>query len=174
MKKREQTRLKILDAAWLLFRENGYQDTTTRHIAEQAGVAAGTVFSHFPKKLDLLKAGLTSQIDEVIDHAESEQPDGCPRLKLLHFAKHLYTFYCEESDFSRELFRELIWQQKEFEQQLDGFRHKLFVQTSQYDACKAAVMMDCYFMTLVSGLNAVQPDAARMLKQLERKLQTFA
>ncbi|GAB6262533.1 TetR/AcrR family transcriptional regulator [Photobacterium sp. 53610] len=173
MNKREQTRLKILQAAWQLFRQTGYQDTTTRLIAEQAGVAAGTVFSHFPSKLSLLKAGLMQQIDMVLKNAKAEEPDTHPQGKLIHYASHLYAFYCSEADFSRELFRELIWQQEEFEQQLDAFRHQLFAQEENHNPDMAAVMMDCYFMTLVSGLNATEPDASVMLHQLQRKLQVL-
>ncbi|KDM93434.1 TetR/AcrR family transcriptional regulator [Photobacterium galatheae] len=173
MNKREQTRLRVLDAAWQLFRQNGYHDTTTRHIAEQAGVAAGTVFSHFPTKLSLLKAGLMQQIETVLMTAKAEEPNTHPQGKLLHYASHLYVFYCNEANFSRELFRELIWQQDEFEQQLNAFRHQLFAQTENHNPELSAVMMDCYFMTLITGLNANQPDASVMLNQLQRKLQVL-
>ncbi|MGO3799348.1 MAG: TetR/AcrR family transcriptional regulator, partial [Vibrio casei] len=54
MTKRQQTRESILNAAWALFAENGYEMTTTRQIARQAGVADGTVFSHFSTKLAML------------------------------------------------------------------------------------------------------------------------
>ncbi|GAB6264538.1 hypothetical protein PSSHI_47850 [Photobacterium sp. R1] len=88
----------------------------------------------------------------------------------MHFAGYLYAFYCLEADFSRELFRVLIWQQDEFEQQLEAFRQRLFSHEVSYDPHRAAVMMDCYFMTLIAGLNADKPDAALMLGQLEKKL----
>ncbi|UIP26746.1 TetR/AcrR family transcriptional regulator [Photobacterium sp. TLY01] len=170
MMKKEQTKRRIQEAAWQLFRENGYQDTTTRHIAERAEVAAGTVFSHFPTKLDLLKAGLSQQIDHVLAAANTDCPETGPKEKLMHFAGYLYAFYCLEADFSRELFRVLIWQQEEFEQQLETFRQRLFSHEPSYDQQYAAVMMDCYFMTLITGLNAEKPDAAFMLNQLEKKL----
>ncbi|KOO11428.1 transcriptional regulator, partial [Vibrio xuii] len=48
MNKRQITRERILNAAWALFAENGYEETTTRQIARHANVADGTVFSHFP------------------------------------------------------------------------------------------------------------------------------
>ncbi|WP_192016759.1 TetR/AcrR family transcriptional regulator [Photobacterium arenosum] len=170
MMKREQTKRRIQEAAWQLFRENGYQDTTTRHIAEHAEVAAGTVFSHFPTKLDLLKAGFSQQIDHVLTEANSDCPESCPKEKLMHFAGYLYAFYCLEADFSKELFRVLIWQQEEFEKQLEAFRQHLFSHEASYDQHRAAVMMDCYFMTLITGLNADKPDATLMLNQLEKKL----
>ena len=55
MSKKEQTKQLILTTAWQLFKENGYQNTSTRDIAMASGVANGTVFSHFKSKIDILK-----------------------------------------------------------------------------------------------------------------------
>lgn len=65
MSKRQITRKRILNAAWTLFAENGYEETTTRQIAREAGVADGTVFSHFPTKLDMLREGMLSQLTQL-------------------------------------------------------------------------------------------------------------
>ncbi|TMO95181.1 TetR family transcriptional regulator, partial [Pseudoalteromonas sp. S3178] len=67
MKKREITYNKILSASWQLFQDNGFENTTTRQIAQAANVATGTVFSHFPTKLDMLKVAMHNQIDELIN-----------------------------------------------------------------------------------------------------------
>ena len=47
---------RILDAARDLFYEHGYYATSTRVIAQSAGVNEVTLFRHFGKKEDLLKA----------------------------------------------------------------------------------------------------------------------
>jgi AcrR family transcriptional regulator len=47
---KESTRRKILDAAEELFRNTGFQATTTRDIARAAGIATGTLFNYFPTK----------------------------------------------------------------------------------------------------------------------------
>lgn len=47
---------KILDAASALFAARGYAGTTTRAIAEQAGVNEVTIFRHFENKPGVLKA----------------------------------------------------------------------------------------------------------------------
>lgn len=39
-----------------LFNEHGYDNVTTSHIAEAAGVSQRTFFRHFPKKSDVLRA----------------------------------------------------------------------------------------------------------------------
>jgi AcrR family transcriptional regulator len=44
------TRQRILEAATSLFARDGWQSTTTRAIALEAGIAAGTLFNYFPTK----------------------------------------------------------------------------------------------------------------------------
>lgn len=55
---RTTTRTKILNAALELFSNNGYRATTTRSIAEKAGVNELTLFRNFETKENLLKAVL--------------------------------------------------------------------------------------------------------------------
>jgi AcrR family transcriptional regulator len=53
-RKKEETRQRLLEAGWKLFREHGYDDTTVAEIAEAADVAKGTLFNYFPTKESLL------------------------------------------------------------------------------------------------------------------------
>lgn len=48
--KSEETRRRIYDAALGLFRRKGYQHTTMREIAREAGVAAGAAYYYFDSK----------------------------------------------------------------------------------------------------------------------------
>jgi AcrR family transcriptional regulator len=52
----EETRSKILVAARELFERNGTRGTTTREVAERAGVNEATLFRHFGSKRALLDA----------------------------------------------------------------------------------------------------------------------
>jgi AcrR family transcriptional regulator len=52
----EETRSKILSAARELFERNGTRGTTTREVAERAGVNEATLFRHFGSKRALLDA----------------------------------------------------------------------------------------------------------------------
>lgn len=49
-----ETKARIVDAALRLFSERGFAATSTRQIAEAAGVAEGLIFHYFPTKMDLL------------------------------------------------------------------------------------------------------------------------
>ncbi|KAB2899922.1 MAG: TetR/AcrR family transcriptional regulator [Kofleriaceae bacterium] len=56
MKKAEVTRQHVLDTALTLFREKGFEATTMRDIAKEAGLALGAAYYHFPSKDALLFA----------------------------------------------------------------------------------------------------------------------
>src|SRR4029077_19054737 len=53
-RKKQRTHLAIQDAAFELFAERGYRDTTIRAIADRADVAPRTVTVHFATKEELL------------------------------------------------------------------------------------------------------------------------
>jgi AcrR family transcriptional regulator len=52
----EVTREKILDTAVRMFRENGFDETTMRGVAGDAGVALGLAYHYFPSKEALVMA----------------------------------------------------------------------------------------------------------------------
>ena len=46
----------ILEAAFAVFGEAGYQATVIKDIADRAGISAGTIYTYFHDKLDLFRA----------------------------------------------------------------------------------------------------------------------
>lgn len=54
--KGQQTRAAILEAALEMFRERGYEQTTMRAIADEAGVALGNAYYYFHSKEHLIQA----------------------------------------------------------------------------------------------------------------------
>ncbi|MBU0717150.1 MAG: TetR/AcrR family transcriptional regulator [Planctomycetes bacterium] len=69
--KKEETRRRIVEAARGLFAEKGFEQATTRDIAEAAGIAAGTMFNYFPTK----EALAVAIIDESLVEAGAEFED---------------------------------------------------------------------------------------------------
>jgi len=55
MPKRERTRARLVEVALRSFRERGYDDTTIRLIAAEAGVSTGNAYYHFPTKNHLVQ-----------------------------------------------------------------------------------------------------------------------
>jgi AcrR family transcriptional regulator len=60
--KGEATRTGILDASEILFARNGYQGTSLRDIAQEAGVRMGLVHYHFGNKHLILEAALDRKL----------------------------------------------------------------------------------------------------------------
>src|SRR5713101_9420138 len=54
--KAEETRERIVDAALKLFRDEGFDETTMRDIAAEAGVATGAAYYYFRSKEELVMA----------------------------------------------------------------------------------------------------------------------
>lgn len=54
--KAEETRTRILDTALRLFRERGFEQTTMRDVASEAGVATGAAYYYFRSKEELVMA----------------------------------------------------------------------------------------------------------------------
>jgi AcrR family transcriptional regulator len=64
------TRQRILAAAGQLFAANGFDASTTRDIAEAAGIATGTVFNYFPTKEAILAALVAESAHEACEEFE--------------------------------------------------------------------------------------------------------
>ena len=62
--KKAATRHRVLAAARSLFELHGYEGTKMRTVAAEAGVAAGTIFTHFPDKGALLIAAILEDLAE--------------------------------------------------------------------------------------------------------------
>jgi AcrR family transcriptional regulator len=69
--KGEQTRAAIAEAALRMFREHGYEATTMRAIATEAGVATGNAYYYFDSKEELIQEYYARN---QADHAAACQP----------------------------------------------------------------------------------------------------
>lgn len=58
---KSDTRSRLIAATLTVVRREGYQRTTTRTIAAEAGVAEGTIYRHFAHKRDLCMAAVAEQ-----------------------------------------------------------------------------------------------------------------
>ena len=84
MKKKnsKNTKGKIVSAAWQLFYEQGYDNTTVEEIVEASGTSRGSFYHYFDGKAALLSS-LSYLFDEKYDElAESMNPDLSPSEKL--------------------------------------------------------------------------------------------
>ncbi|HEX3572910.1 MAG TPA: TetR/AcrR family transcriptional regulator [Acidobacteriaceae bacterium] len=93
LKKSEETRTRILDAALNLFRERGFEGTTMREVAQSAGVAVGAAYYYFDSKdaivlafYERTQAEMLSSIADALDRARTLEA----RLRAVISAKFEY------------------------------------------------------------------------------------
>jgi AcrR family transcriptional regulator len=95
--KAEETRTRILDAALRLFRDRGFEQTTMREVAAEAGVATGGAYYYFRSKEELVMAfylRTSDQAQEPFAAAIAASKDLKKRiramidLKFAQFAEH--------------------------------------------------------------------------------------
>ncbi len=128
IQQKQQTALLILNAAKKLFAEQGFENTTTRSIATEAGVGIGTVFAHYPDKITLLGQALRGEIGQVVEnslkilgqHQEFTE-------QLVHLSVGLMAYYIENQSLARELIKYATFQEGPeavaFNEQMIGFAH---------------------------------------------------
>jgi AcrR family transcriptional regulator len=90
---KEATRNRVLLAARQLFDVQGFQGTTIREIAREAGVSVGSVFTTFASKGEILSQimqdrldGLYAELDRVLPHLRGSTTDRLRSMFAIHFA----------------------------------------------------------------------------------------
>jgi AcrR family transcriptional regulator len=100
---------RIEAAADRLFRERGYDATTTRDIAEAAGIGAGTLFAYFPEKLDLLvhlqRQGLARVTSKAVARRDPSEPLAD---QLAGVFRALHAYWKPIPDLARTFNKELL------------------------------------------------------------------
>ena len=61
---------RILDSAFSVFGNEGFQGTTVRKIAAQAGLSAGSIYNYFPDKDNLFEAAVGRGWDRFVEELE--------------------------------------------------------------------------------------------------------
>ncbi|GAA0920179.1 TetR/AcrR family transcriptional regulator [Streptomyces thermoalcalitolerans] len=97
-------RTRLADAAFALFDERGYEQTTVDDIAERAGVGRTTFFRHYRSKEDVIFPDHDRMLEQIKDRLATSSHEtalaavsDAVRLVLLH--------YLEEGDLARRRYR---------------------------------------------------------------------
>ena len=97
---REETREQILDSAFELFAQNGFENTSIRQIAEKAGISKGLIYHYFSSKKELLEAIFFGIIEETKHLLEVEE-DVPAEDQLRSILENTFHFLKEHREFSR-------------------------------------------------------------------------
>lgn len=178
--RRAHTRAAILSAAQACFVRDGYEATTIRGVAAEAGVSAASVIVHFADKRALLFACFYGEI-EAAQHRiwESIDEEWSLADELEHCLRVLYAAYARHPALSRVMFRESLFlrEQDPPDEQLDPFLTRvarLFVQALERGEIRelpgegmvaARGFFALYIAVLIGGLGGhfgefVSPEAA--------------
>ena len=105
-KNNRNTKGKIISAAWELFYEQGYDDTTVEEIIERSGTSKGSFYHYFDGK-DALLSSLSYLFDEEYARLQQElDPDMDAWEKLLCLNRALFAMI--DSRISMELLARLL------------------------------------------------------------------
>ncbi len=86
-------RQKILDAAALLFRQNGLEGTTMRAIATAAGYSTGAPYAHFQSKEDIYAELLNSSLTNLTRATKDKVTPALPAFEQIHAVFRAYFEY---------------------------------------------------------------------------------
>ena len=92
MAKSKDMKQAIIESAWELFYERGFEETTVQDIIDKAGIAKGSFYYHFKGKDTLLNT-LSDLLDEKYKELEEAMPEGedsFQKLVWLNYQMHDY------------------------------------------------------------------------------------
>src|SRR5213080_838854 len=98
----EEDRAAIIQAVRRVFAEKGFDGTTTRELADAAGVSEALLFKHFPNKEALFVAMQTTCCDEQtlgrIERLKALEPSASTLVLLVHFLVSKILAGCASGD----------------------------------------------------------------------------
>ncbi len=106
----KQDKLARIEAvARRLFATQGFDATTTRQIAKDAGIGAGTLFLYFPEKLDLVLHLFAKDIPEAAGRAFASAPEASFAAQVAHVFAGIYRQYDQDPALARVIVKELLF-----------------------------------------------------------------
>lgn len=103
----EDRRNQIIAIAAELFSQKGFRGTTTKEIADHAGVSEAIIFRHFATKDDLYNAILGFKIQQAGEHLQTQLAEAASRKDDKAFfgslAFEMLEFHCKDETFIRLL-----------------------------------------------------------------------
>jgi TetR/AcrR family transcriptional regulator len=103
------TKRKLLDAALEAFAENGFKGTSTRDIAERAGVHHPLITYHFKNKEELWRAAadrVFSRFIKVLLNTQEENAGASPRAKMSALIRAYVHYAADNPSLHKLLFQE--------------------------------------------------------------------
>lgn len=103
------TRGRVLDVARAQLTRDGYEATSIRSVAAEAGVSPGTVLLHFQDKQDLLHAALFDDLARTWQAAKDSAKRQSLLADLQAIAAAFFAYYGRHPNLSRALLKEALF-----------------------------------------------------------------
>ncbi|MFT4739146.1 MAG: AcrR family transcriptional regulator [Cyclobacteriaceae bacterium] len=118
---------KILDAALLLFAEQGFSATSTSKVAKEAGVSEGLIFRHFENKEGLLAAILLRGSEKIKEMHQRLALITDPNAVIRQMINMPFNIPVDERPFWKLLYA-LKWQADVYDDEMSAPVKKLLIQ----------------------------------------------
>ncbi len=175
------TQQRILEVARAHFERHGFDGASFRGIADDAGVAVGTVVLHFVDKRGLLHAALHDDLAEVVQAGVSAEVKGTLVDRISATVSPAYAYYAKRPELSRTLLRSALfadppWRER-FGVQAAAVHQRI---TALVEAAKARREIDrgtdaitfasaalaFYYATLIGWCSGSLPDPLALFRHL--------
>jgi len=124
-----KTKQKLLDAAIEAFSENGFKGTSTRDIAERAGVHHPLITYHFKNKEKLWRAAanqIFSKFNTAMGQALREVIDECPRTRMAMMIRTYVRYAASQPALHKVMVQEASHQSARLDWLIESYLRPLF------------------------------------------------
>ncbi len=126
-RKKAQTRDKIFEAAMTLFADSGYDSVTIEQICDEADVANGTFFLHFPTKAAVLDELNVRLSDTLLTELQGQEGSAADKLRQVREA--VIKLWSDHAALMQHLLGEVMT--RPLEEQAQGATQDLIVLVSE-------------------------------------------
>ena len=105
---REEKKTLIMDVALLHFANEGYFNTTVRHIARHAGISKGLMYNYFDSKEALLTAIVHRSVNEIFNYFDIDRDGYLSEGEFEYFIRKINGILKEKRSFWRLLMQLLM------------------------------------------------------------------
>ncbi|MCK4923651.1 MAG: TetR/AcrR family transcriptional regulator [Spirochaetes bacterium] len=100
VERKEQKRRLIMQAALKVFSKKGYSPTALDEIAQEAGIAKGTLYLYFKDKEDLISSTLMYVLDDLKYRMIEAIPENLPAVETLErIVLFMFQYFAENNEF---------------------------------------------------------------------------
>lgn len=164
---------RILDVAIDLAEEGGFENVRQRDVADQAGIALGTLYKSFSSKEDILCAALEREAQTLERKMEAKPAEGGTPAERLHaFFKIVTRAMCRKPKYARAVLRAMASGEPEVAANVAGYQERMnriiiaamrgptpsgeSVEVTQREATVAVYLQRIWFASLVGWSGGLQ------------------